>query len=130
MLFGFCISISHFGIITSGLFLFAVGSSTPVASVSERFQSPVSISGLTKKRLFLESPSSGLRTVKPGQSLLQNQQSTQQLIAVTTAATNGQIINQPTNSLAVNANNTVKSTTSSVQSTKFIPVQGKVIYLC
>ncbi|CAG2054349.1 unnamed protein product [Timema podura] len=43
--------------------------SSPVSSVSDRFQSPVP-STLARKKLFMEG--SALRTVKPGQSLLQN----------------------------------------------------------
>nr|CAD7396042.1 unnamed protein product [Timema cristinae] len=43
--------------------------SSPISSVSDRFQSPVP-STLARKKLFTEG--SALRTVKPGQSLLQN----------------------------------------------------------
>nr|CAD7428543.1 unnamed protein product [Timema monikensis] len=43
--------------------------SSPISSVSDRFQSPVP-STLARKKLFMEG--SALRTVKPGQSLLQN----------------------------------------------------------
>ncbi|XP_075215910.1 retinoblastoma-like protein 1 isoform X2 [Lycorma delicatula] len=102
-------------------------SNTPMSSVSERFQSPVTVTGLTKKRLFLESATGGLRTVKPGQSLLQNHQpatttaSSSQTTNQTQVITTVQSVTTTTNSISIN--NTAKNSSSS-STTKYIPVQA------
>lgn len=115
----------------------AGSANTPVVSVSERFHSPVALPGLSKKRLFLESPSGGLRTVKPGQSLLQNQQPQTQVVVATTVASNGQLQSQQvisttspivttatSNSSIVVTNNVAKSALPTAGSAKYIPVQA------
>lgn len=87
------------------------------------------MSGLTKKKLFLENCTGGLRTVKPGQSLLQNQQPlAQQVVVTTTIPLSGEqsnttstpsVTSAPSNSIVINPSKTITST-------KYIPVQGKI----